>query len=375
MRAAWLLLASLALASAFAPSERDLERAARDRPRAHATASGAAAIRATLNRLLVASSAPASAAAPSAAAARFAPCAEHSLAALVRLEADLHALRDATLVALAEADGRRAPFANAREMAASRARLLAEAARGGGDRGAAARDALCHAVAMSWAHHLSEDAREHVTQATDWVLPLLPEATLADGGGGGGGDDAPPPRGDGPAAAAALASSVTCQIGHEATAQPREARWEGFPHWPSEARPRAPPPYANDGAALAACSLFLLLLCRDARTPPPPPPPRPRPSAATMTLLSPRAQLCRSRTTRRATARTRSGRRAAASACWTVRARPSAATGRTCATPSGSSTRAATSRASATRTACRARTCSSTAASRSSSRRTSVSAA
>ena len=115
------------------------------------------AIRATLNELMQSDG------------ARFGACEDMLLADLVKLEGELLVMRDETLVRLASRGLRAAPFANAEEHASARGRLMATS---GDD--TAARDAVCHSVAMAWAHHVSSEAREEFLAVSNWTLPLLP---------------------------------------------------------------------------------------------------------------------------------------------------------------------------------------------------------
>lgn len=88
---------------------------------------------------------------------------------------------------------------------------------------AAIRDGRCAEVAMQWVHHLREDARA--------VLGGRPLPLLADKGTQ---EHAPDLIRDGHyEVVRQLVNKVTCQVGHDATAQTR-GDWEGFPAWPYE---------------------------------------------------------------------------------------------------------------------------------------------
>jgi len=207
------------------PTLRDLERASLATPKTSFTASGASAIRSSLNTHL---------AEGDLAYPNHKTCEEFSLDELAELQHIMTCHHDDQLVALSGGTHReanlRAPRHPTHEslkihLAAEHADVAADAT---GAVAAAVRDGRCHTIAMSWVHHLSADARVAMSNLT---MPLLPQMGVEEHTA-----SLKAARVSEDLTAAVLGNltqTVTCQIGHEASIQKR-GTWEGFPHWPYE---------------------------------------------------------------------------------------------------------------------------------------------
>eukprot|EP00929_Paragymnodinium_shiwhaense_P077242 TRINITY_DN39779_c0_g2_i1.p1 TRINITY_DN39779_c0_g2~~TRINITY_DN39779_c0_g2_i1.p1 ORF type:complete len:503 (+),score=129.20 TRINITY_DN39779_c0_g2_i1:96-1604(+) len=160
---------SLACTTGHAAAPADLKRAKQKVPRAAWKADGFAGMSRVLTKHL------------EKIAHSVTPCAEWSLEELQQLQLRLREATNGDLAAIYEMtdDRRRHRFGSSEELREHWA-ALADAVAGAGHAGEEAalrsvrRDGLCHEVVMSWAHHLTETARDEL-RAAELVLPSLPE--------------------------------------------------------------------------------------------------------------------------------------------------------------------------------------------------------
>jgi len=207
------------------PSDADLARASKIKPAHEFTAQGARSIRGSLNVHLKSGTLQ---------YPRHAPCEEFSLEQLAELQHAIVCHTQADLVQLSGGTHKEANYrapAHANSEALSRhhdAEAKDIAADATGTVADAIRDGRCHSIAMGWVHHLSSASREAFTNTSFPLLPQngLEEHTAAMEAAGVPEHLQTPVLGN-------LSAAVTCQIGHEASIQPR-GKWEGFPHCPYE---------------------------------------------------------------------------------------------------------------------------------------------